>query len=217
MRWEAKSGERLSLVHFRRLPLIFSQISSAYFEKNIPVSNWLSRRRPRSSSSRGLEEKELDLALISEASPSPRIEIQELFTEELLLACRHPRTLWFDKKRWSPPTCSKKNSSSCRMGIASAHRPGSFAKARDSTPEISCRSAQIGTVLAMVQSGLGISLLPEIALRSAPKEGIVYRSLNGARPRRVLALALSAQRKPSLLCGVEPPTSCGRHHSTTSW
>jgi LysR family transcriptional regulator, hydrogen peroxide-inducible genes activator len=82
---------------------------------------------------------------------------------------------------------------------AQAHR---FCESKGFQPEISCRSAQIGTVLAMVKAGLGISLIPEMALPSAPKEGIVYRSLDGIRPRRALALALSEQRKPGL-CVIE--------------
>src|SRR5260370_38976264 len=41
---------------------------------------------------RALEEKELDLALISEAHPNPRIAIHQLFSEELFLClpARHP-------------------------------------------------------------------------------------------------------------------------------
>ena len=41
---------------------------------------------------RGLEEKELDLALLSDASPNSRIEIRQLFSEELLLClpAAHP-------------------------------------------------------------------------------------------------------------------------------
>ena len=73
-----------------------------------------------------------------------------------------------------------------------------FCNRKGFQPEISCRSAQIGTVLAMVQTGLGISLIPEMALPSASKDGIVFRSLDGVRPRRVLALAVAVQRKPSL-------------------
>jgi LysR family hydrogen peroxide-inducible transcriptional activator len=77
-----------------------------------------------------------------------------------------------------------------------------FCESKGFHPEISCRSAQIGTVLAMVQAGLGISLIPEMALAGAPRDGIVYRSLDGVRPRRILALALPGQRKSSL-CVIE--------------
>ena len=49
----------------------------------------------------------------------------------------------------------------------------------------------------MVQAGLGISLIPEMARNPGPDGSIVYRSLNGTRPRRTLALAMSLLRKSS--------------------
>ena len=72
-----------------------------------------------------------------------------------------------------------------------------FCQTKGLRPQISCRSAQIATVLAMVQAGLGISLIPEMARNHGPKGGIVYRSLDGTPPRRTLALAMSRRRKAS--------------------
>ncbi len=76
-----------------------------------------------------------------------------------------------------------------------------FCHSKGFQPEISCRSAQIGTVLAMVEAGLGISLIPEMALPRPSKDGIICRSLDGIRPQRTLALAWSGQRKPSFCVG----------------
>jgi LysR family hydrogen peroxide-inducible transcriptional activator len=146
---------------------------------------------------RGLEEKELDLAIISDASPSSRIEIQQLFSEELLLCLPVAHPLVRQKKVLARDLQHEKF-----IVMQDGHCLGAqaqqFCESKGFRPEISCRSAQIGTVLAMVQAGLGISLIPEMALPGAPKNGIVYRSLDGVRPRRVLALALPGQRKPSL-------------------
>jgi LysR family transcriptional regulator, hydrogen peroxide-inducible genes activator len=72
-----------------------------------------------------------------------------------------------------------------------------FCQTKGLRPQISCRSAQIATVLAMVQAGLGISLIPEMARQQGPDAAVVYRSLDGTRPRRTLALAMSRQRKSS--------------------
>jgi LysR family transcriptional regulator, hydrogen peroxide-inducible genes activator len=150
---------------------------------------------------RGLEERELDLALISEVSPRPRIEIQELFTEELLLClpALHPLVR---EEEVVAADLQQEKFILMQDGHCLGAQAQQFCETKGFHPEISCRSAQIATVLAMVQCGLGISLIPEMALRGAPMEGIVYRSLNGVRPRRVLSLALSAQRKTSL-CAVE--------------
>jgi LysR family transcriptional regulator, hydrogen peroxide-inducible genes activator len=146
---------------------------------------------------RSLEEKELDLALISDASPSSRIEIQQLFSEELLLCLPAAHSLVRQKKVVARDLQDEKFIL-MQDGHCLGAQAQEFCETKGFRPEISCRSAQIGTVLAMVQAGLGISLIPAMAVPGAPKNGIVYRSLDGVRPRRVLTLALPAQRKPSL-------------------
>jgi LysR family transcriptional regulator, hydrogen peroxide-inducible genes activator len=150
---------------------------------------------------RGLEEKELDLALLSDAPPNPRIEIRPLFSEELLLCLPATHPLVKQKKVVADDLRDEKFIL-MQDGHCLGAQAQQFCESKGFHPEISCRSAQIGTVLAMVQAGLGISLIPEMAVAGAPREGIVYRSLDGARPRRILALALPGQRKSSL-CVIE--------------
>jgi LysR family hydrogen peroxide-inducible transcriptional activator len=149
----------------------------------------------------GLEEKQLDLALISDASPSPRIAIQQLFSEELFLCLPAAHPLVSQEKVVAEDLQDEKfilmQDGHC-LG-AQAHQ---FCESKGFRPEISCRSAQIGTVLAMVQAGLGISLIPEMALHDSRRDGIVFRSLDGVPPRRLLALALPEHRKSSL-CVIE--------------
>jgi len=146
---------------------------------------------------RGLEEKELDLALLSDASPNSRIEIRELFSEELLLClpAAHPLV---KQKKVVASNLQYEKFILMQDGHCLGAQAQQFCETKGFHPEISCRSAQIGTVVAMVQAGLGISLIPEMALAGAPRDGIVYRSLDGVRPRRILALALPGQRKSSL-------------------
>jgi LysR family transcriptional regulator, hydrogen peroxide-inducible genes activator len=150
---------------------------------------------------RGIEEKQLDLALISDAPPSSRIEIQQLFSEELLLCLPATHPLVRQKKVVARDLQYEKFIL-MQEGHCLGAQAQQFCETKGFRPEISCRSAQIGTVLAMVQAGLGISLIPEMAVPRAIKNGIVYRSLDGVRPRRMLALALPGQRKPSL-CVIE--------------
>jgi LysR family transcriptional regulator, hydrogen peroxide-inducible genes activator len=146
---------------------------------------------------RGLEDKELDLALISDASPSSRIELQELFSEELYLCLPSSHPLVRQRKVVASDLRQEKFIL-MQDGHCLGEQAQQFCETKGFHPQISCRSAQIGTVLAMVQAGLGISLIPEMALPGAPKNGIVYRSLDGMRPRRKLAIALPRRRKPSL-------------------
>jgi LysR family transcriptional regulator, hydrogen peroxide-inducible genes activator len=150
---------------------------------------------------RGIEGKQLDLALISDAPPSSRIEIQQLFSEELLLCLPATHPLVRQKKVVARDLQYEKFIL-MQEGHCLGAQAQQFCETKGFRPEISCRSAQIGTVLAMVQAGLGISLIPEMAVPRAIKNGIVYRSLDGVRPRRMLALALPGQRKPSL-CVIE--------------
>jgi LysR family hydrogen peroxide-inducible transcriptional activator len=146
---------------------------------------------------RGIEEHDLDLALISDAPLNPRIEIQQLFSGTLSLSAggaligsaqESGRRRFTGREIYSD--------------AGGAHCLGSqvrqFCHSKGFQPEISCRNAQIGTVLAMVEAGLGISLIPKMALPRPSKDRIICRSLDGVRPRRTLALAWSGQRKLSL-------------------
>jgi LysR family transcriptional regulator, hydrogen peroxide-inducible genes activator len=145
---------------------------------------------------RGLEENELDLALISDSTPNPRIRIENLFSEELLLCLPAGHALVHQRVVVAADLQQEKfilmQEGHC-LG-AQAQR---FCQTKGLRPQISCRSAQIATVLAMVQAGLGISLITEMARQQGPDAGVVYRSLDGTRPRRTLALAMSRQRKSS--------------------
>ena len=146
---------------------------------------------------RALEENELDLAFISEAPRNPRIEVQQLFSEELFLCLPtgHPLA---QRKQVSAANLRNEKFILMQDGHCLGDQTQQFCHNSGFQPEISCRSVQISTVLAMIKAGLGISLIPEMASPLSEKEGIVSRSLHGLRPRREIALALSRERKPSL-------------------
>jgi LysR family hydrogen peroxide-inducible transcriptional activator len=145
---------------------------------------------------RNLEENEIDLAIISDAPTNPNIQVEQLFSEELLLCLPADHTLVHQKSVVAADLRQEKfilmHDSHC-LGAQAQQ----FCQAKGFNPGISCRSAQIGTVLAMVKAGLGISLIPEMAREHGPEEGIVYRSLNGVRPKRAIVVAVSNQRNPS--------------------
>jgi len=145
---------------------------------------------------RGLEENELDLALISDAAPNPRIRIENLFSEELLLCLPAGHAL-VDQRVVVAADLQQEKFILMQEGHCLGAQAQRFCQSKGLRPQISCRSAQIATVLAMVQAGLGVSLIPEMARNQGPAGSVVYRSLDGARPRRTLALAMSRQRKSS--------------------
>jgi LysR family transcriptional regulator, hydrogen peroxide-inducible genes activator len=167
------------------------------FRKKYPAVELMLHEDTTQQLLRALEENELDLALISDAPPSPRIEIQQLFSEELFLCLPafHPLV-----RRDKVVAADLQHEKFILMqdGHCLGDQAQQFCHSRGFQPEISCRSVQISTVLAMIQTGLGISLIPEMALPRSAKEGIAHRSLDGLKPRRMLALALSKERKSSL-------------------
>jgi LysR family hydrogen peroxide-inducible transcriptional activator len=145
---------------------------------------------------RGLEENELDLALISDAAPNPRIRIEKLFSEELLLCLPADHAL-LRQRVVVAADLEREKFILMQEGHCLGAQAQRFCQTKGLHPLISCRSAQIATVLAMVQAGLGVSLIPEMARNQGPAGSVVYRSLDGAQPRRTLALAMSRQRKSS--------------------
>ena len=63
--------------------------------------------------------------------------------------------------------------------------------------QISFRSAQLETIQALVRAGLGISLIPAMALRPDPRGLVEYRSLKAPRPERKIIAAWPKQRPPN--------------------
>ena len=64
---------------------------------------------------------------------------------------------------------------------------------------IVCRSTQLPTVLSLVELGLGISIVPEMAARQDTGSSRVYRPLR-ARPEREIAIVRRSDRSVSALC-----------------
>jgi LysR family transcriptional regulator, hydrogen peroxide-inducible genes activator len=135
---------------------------------------------------RGLEENEFDLALISDAAPHPRIRVENLFSEELLLClpAGHPLVR---QRVVVAADLQQEKFILMQEGHCLGAQAERFCQTKGLRPQISCRSAP----------GLGISLIPEMARNHGPEGGIVYRSLDGTPPRRTLALAMSRRRKAS--------------------
>jgi LysR family transcriptional regulator, hydrogen peroxide-inducible genes activator len=166
------------------------------FREKYPGAELILHEQTTEQLVRNLEENEIDLALISDAANNSEIQIEPLFSEELLLCLPVDHPLVHQKKVVAADLRQEKfilmHESHC-LGAQAQQ----FCQSKGFKPRISCRSAQVGTVLAMVKAGLGISLIPEMAREHGLEEGIVYRSLDGVRPTRAIVLALSKQRKPA--------------------
>ena len=172
-------------------PYFLPEIVRAFQERH-PAVDLEVREETTGQLLRGLEEGELDLALLSEAEAGPRVEMETLFREELLLCLplRHPLAR---RRRLAADALRQERFILMQDDHCLGTQAREFCRTQGFRPRIACRSAQISTVQAMVRSGLGISLVPAMARKGTPEAGLLYRSLDD-RPHRIVAAA--RLRKP---------------------
>ena len=136
---------------------------------------------------------EVDLALASPPIRDERFTVDELFTEELLLALPpdHPLTA---RKRLRLADLDGERFILMKEGHCLGDQTLNFCTRRDFHPQVSCRSAQVETIQALVHAGLGLSLVPAMAAGVTCAPQPVYRSLDQPRPERTIALVWLKQR-----------------------
>lgn len=136
---------------------------------------------------------EIDLALASRPIDGERLEVRDLFQEELKLALPpgHPLA----KKR---VVCMVDLRQERLIVMKPGHCLGDqvlgFCKRSDIDPSISFRGAQLETIQALVHAGAGISLIPEMATRNTRGDSPVYRSLSAPKPTRSVTAVWPKQR-----------------------
>jgi LysR family hydrogen peroxide-inducible transcriptional activator len=138
---------------------------------------------------------EIDFALVSQPIQDERLEVRQLFTEELLLALPpgHPLAR---KRSVTVADLAGESLIVMKEGHCLGDQVLDFCDRRDVKPKISFRSAQLETVQALVAAGLGISLIPVMARRSERGDLPEYRSLQSPKPQRKIVAAWPKQRPP---------------------
>jgi LysR family hydrogen peroxide-inducible transcriptional activator len=139
---------------------------------------------------------EIDLALASRPIEDERLEVHDLFSEELKLALppHHPLT------RRRPIKLSALHHEQLivmKTGHCLGDQVLGFCGRGKKRPRISFRSSQLETIQALVRAGVGLSLIPEMAVREGGKEAPQYRSLAAPRPERKIVAVWPRQRPPS--------------------
>ena len=133
-----------------------------------------------------IDECEIDLALLSLPVFETGLEKEVLFKEELLLAVpqKHP----FAAKD-SVSVCDLENERFILMKEAHCLGDQVFSFCTQSTFrfQITLRSSQVETIHSLVVSGLGISLIPQMA-RIKNRPSLVYRSLEAPKPTRTIVV-----------------------------
>lgn len=163
------------------------------FRRRSPSVQLIVHEETTDRSLRALAQREMDLALVSLPITDGRMEVRSLFREELVLAL--PRGHALARKRdltaadLQPENFIFMSDTHC-LGAQALQ----FCYAQGFSPRISCRSAQIETVQALVAAGMGISIVPAMARQSQSGAAVVYRSLGKAKPTREIALLWNKKR-----------------------
>jgi LysR family hydrogen peroxide-inducible transcriptional activator len=133
-----------------------------------------------------VEGGELDLALVALPMDEARLHVEQLFSEELLLALPRAHRLARQRRITVDDVRDERF-----ILLNEMHCLGdqvlSFCRAHGCQPRIACRSAQITTVQTMIEMGQGVSLLPAMAEHVDRSKGRVYRSLE-VPPRRIVGV-----------------------------
>jgi len=139
---------------------------------------------------------EVDLVFASQPIRDERLEVRELFTEELLLALPpgHPLAR---KRAVNASDLESERLIVMKEGHCLGDQVLRFCDRRDLHPNISFRSAQLETIQSLVSAGLGLSLIPAMAARSGRKDLPEYRSLQSPKPQRKIVAVWPKQRPPA--------------------
>src|SRR5882672_10637017 len=138
---------------------------------------------------------EIDLALASHPLQDPRLEVRELFAEELLLALPpgHPLTR---KREITRADLEDEPFIVMKEGHCLGDQVLRFCDRRDVRPNVSFRSSQLETIQSLVHAGLGISLIPAMAAKAGRGSQLEYRSLPAPKPQRKIVAVWPKRRPP---------------------
>ena len=138
---------------------------------------------------------ELDLGIMSLPISNDGFEVETLFTEELLLAveAKHPLAV---KAKACLSDLEKERFILMKEGHCLGDQILSFCTKNDLRLQIVLRSSQIETIQSLVMSGLGMSLVPQMAKISG-RTPLVYRSLEKPTPTRTIVVVSRKGRQLS--------------------
>lgn len=174
------------------LPGIIAQYSHKYSGIDVVVQEDTTARLLKMVTS-----FDVDLAIVSLPLEETGIEVEKLFSEELLVAVPMNHAL-AKKKTVKLSDLESERFILMKEGHCLGDQVLGFCNRRNFQPKVSCRSAQIETVQALVATGLGVSLVPQMALEAGPTNRPVYRSLEGTKPERAIVVIWPKRRKMTL-------------------
>lgn len=138
---------------------------------------------------------EIDFAIASLPLDDDRLEVQHLFTEDLLLALPPGHSL-SGKKTVSMNDLADQRLIVMKPGHCLGDQVQQFCAASGTRPVVSFRSAQLETIQALVRTGFGLSLIPTMAAQPFREGGPDYRPFKAPRPTREIVAVWPRLRPP---------------------
>jgi LysR family transcriptional regulator, hydrogen peroxide-inducible genes activator len=163
----------------------------------------------RSKLVQAVVEGELDLAVVPLPVKEHRISIEPLLTEPLLLVVGKNHRI-ASRTEISINDLAEETFISLGDSSALAAQIRTFFGDQKFQPRIGFRCAQVATLKLFVSTGLGISLLPQLARTPDDRDTLVYLRLTGSVPTRELVVIRHLQRYQSR--GAEQFLSLLREH-----
>ena len=131
---------------------------------------------------------DIDFALASTPLHDGRFEVKELFTEELLLAVPPGHRL-ATKRSVHAADLETERLIVMKEGHCLGDQVLRFCERRAAHPNVSIRSAQMETIQSLVRAGVGLSLIPKMAVWQGRTDAPVYRSFHAPKPERGIVVA----------------------------
>lgn len=152
---------------------------------------------------------ELDLAIVSLPVKDPRISVEPLFDETLLLVVGKPHPL-ASKPEVTTEDLVDQTFILLGSGSSLAGQIRRFCGDHNFEPKIGYHCAQVATVKALVALGVGISILPQVAMSAEDRSRIIVKTFADRIPKRQIGVIRHMQRYQSL--GAEQFINLLREH-----
>lgn len=132
----------------------------------------------------------IEFAILSDVTPQDQkkwsLHVRELFREPLLLALPHSHPLAKVSNPPKPEELLPETMIHLRDGHCLTDRTLKVCRLERLDPRLECD--QLETALAMVEAGMGIAVVPALAVCSRPLPGVVIRSFGDPVPERTISL-----------------------------
>jgi LysR family hydrogen peroxide-inducible transcriptional activator len=133
---------------------------------------------------------QLDFAIVSDITPADRrkwsLQVRELFHERLLLALPRQHPLANTPGAVQPDQIPREQMIVLSDGHCLGDQTLRICRLQRSEDRLECE--QLETLLAMVDAGLGVGIVPEMATHRSLPAGIVTRQLTAPEPERIISI-----------------------------